>query len=75
MANLPRLSGRAGVKTFGRDGWELARQKGSHMILVKTGSWATLSVPNHRELAPGTLRSLIRASGLTVDEFASLTKR
>lgn len=75
MASLPRLSGLAVVKAFGRDGWELARQKGSHMILVKTGSWATLSVPNHRELAPGTLRSLIRASGLTVDEFTALTKK
>ena len=75
MAHLPRLSGRAAVKAFGRDGWELARQKGSHMILVKTGSWATLSVPDHREIAPGTLRSLIRASGLTLDEFAALVKK
>ncbi len=38
MLTLPRLSGRAVVKAFGRDGWTLARQKGSHMILVKDGS-------------------------------------
>ncbi|MGH8020493.1 MAG: type II toxin-antitoxin system HicA family toxin [Opitutaceae bacterium] len=75
MPTLPRLSGRAVVKAFGRDGWQLVRQKGSHMILVKDGSWATLSVPDHREIAPGTLRSLIRASGLTVDEFLALTKK
>lgn len=75
MASLPKLSGRAVTKTFGRAGWDLARQKGSHMILVKTGSWVTLSVPDHRELAPGTLRSLIRASGLTVEEFVTLTKK
>ncbi len=50
----------------------MARQKGSHMILVKDGHWATLSVPDHREVAPGTLRSLIRASGLTIDEFIAL---
>jgi predicted RNA binding protein YcfA (HicA-like mRNA interferase family) len=75
MPGLPKLSGRAVVKAFGRDGWTLARQKGSHMILVKDGSWATLSVPDHREIAPGTLRSLIRASGLTVDQFAALTKK
>src|SRR4051812_7911507 len=56
MPVLPRLSGRAVAKAFSRDGWELARQKGSHMILVKEGSWATLSVPDHREVAPGTLR-------------------
>ena len=75
MSGLPRLSGRAAVKAFGRDGWELARQKGSHMILVKEGSWATLSVPDHRELAPGTLRSLIRSSGLTVDQFLALARK
>jgi hypothetical protein len=42
------------------------------MILVKNGHMATLSVPDHREVAKGTLRSLIRASGLTVEEFAVL---
>lgn len=75
MPNQPRLSGRVAVKAFGRDGWALVRQKGSHIILVKEGSWATLSVPDHREIAPGTLRSLIRASGLTVDEFIALTRK
>jgi len=45
------------------------------MILVKDGSWATLSVPDHREIAPGTLRSLIRANGLTVEQFLTLTKK
>jgi predicted RNA binding protein YcfA (HicA-like mRNA interferase family) len=75
MPTLPRLSGRAVVKAFGRDGWALARQKGSHMILVKEGSWATLSVPDHREVAPGTLRSLVRASGLTVEAFLVLAKK
>jgi predicted RNA binding protein YcfA (HicA-like mRNA interferase family) len=75
MPSLPRISGRAVVKAFGRDGWELARQKGSHMILVKEGSVATLSVPDHREIAPGTLRSLIRASGLTVEAFIALTHK
>jgi hypothetical protein len=45
------------------------------MILVKEGSWATLSVPDHREIAPGTLRSLIRASGQTVEAFLVLTKK
>jgi predicted RNA binding protein YcfA (HicA-like mRNA interferase family) len=75
MPGLPKLSGRAVVKAFGRGGWQIARQKGSHIILVKDGSWATLSVPDHREVAPGTLRSLIRASGLTVEQFAALAKK
>jgi predicted RNA binding protein YcfA (HicA-like mRNA interferase family) len=72
MATLPTLSGREVVKAFARDGWQLARQRGSHMILVKSGHMATLSVPDHREVAKGTLRSLIRSSGLTVEQFATL---
>ena len=74
MASSPRLSGRDVVKTFARDGWQMVRQRGSHMILVKPGNMATLSVPDHREVAKGTLRSLIRASGLTVEEFAALVE-
>ena len=69
MSPLPVLSGREVARTFERLGWELARQKGSHIILVKGGHSATLSVPNHREVARGTLRSLIRTAGLTPEEF------
>jgi len=72
MPPLPVISGAQAVKAFSRTGWRLVRQKGSHAILIKPGHIASLSVPQHRELAPGTLRSLIRASGLTVDEFVTL---
>ena len=72
MGALPILSGRDVVKVFAKDGWQMARQRGSHMVLVKTGHMATLSVPDHREVARGTLRSLIRSSDMTVDEFAAL---
>ena len=72
MPLLPKLSGREVVRVFAGDGWQMARQRGSHMILVKEGHMATLSVPDHRELAKGTLRSLIRSSGLTVEAFAAL---
>jgi len=72
MAQLPVLSGREVVRALSQAGWQMARQRGSHMILVKDGHMATLSVPDHRELAKGTLRSLIRSSGLSVDEFLHL---
>jgi len=72
MARLPVLSGMQVVRAFERAGWRLDRQRGSHAVLVKTGQIASLSVPQHREVAPGTLRALIRASGMTVDDFASL---
>lgn len=42
------------------------------MILTKSGSIVSLSVPDHRELAPGTLRKLIRLAGMSVAEFDQL---
>ena len=63
------MSGRKAVRAFERLGWQVARQRGSHIILIKEGQTATLSVPDHKEVAKGTLRSLIRAAGITVDEF------
>lgn len=72
MPSLPNLSGREVVRAFAVDGWQMARQRGSHMILVKDGHPATLSVPDHKEVAKGTLRSLIRSSGLTVEQFMEL---
>jgi len=75
MANLPVLSGREVVRAFTHDGWHVERQSGSHIILIKSGSMVTLSVPDHREVAKGTLRSLIRSSGLTVEEFAALVRK
>ena len=75
MAALPTLSGREVAKVFEADGWRIARQRGSHIILVKDGHIATLSIPDHREVAKGTLRSLVRASGLTPAEFISLMRK
>jgi hypothetical protein len=42
------------------------------VVLIRAGEAASLSVPQHAELAPGTLRSLIRSSGMTVEEFVDL---
>ncbi|MFI0347509.1 MAG: type II toxin-antitoxin system HicA family toxin [Chthoniobacterales bacterium] len=73
MGFLPAISGRHLVKIFARDGWCMVRQRGSHMILIKDGYMASLSVPDHREVAKGTLRSLIRSSGLSLEEFIDLS--
>jgi len=72
MARLPVLSGAEAVKIFEKAGWTVDRQRGSHVILVKDGHMATLSVPDHKELAKGTLRSLIRAAGMTPEDFEPL---
>lgn len=72
MPALPVISGTDAVRAFSQAGWVAVRQRGSHIIMVKDGSIASLSVPDHRELARGTLRSLIRDAGLTVGEFIEL---
>jgi len=70
---LPVLSGRDVVRVFESLGWQVARQSGSHVIMVKESEMTTLSIPDHREVAKGTLRSLIRAAGVTVSEFIART--
>lgn len=57
------------VKAFKKLGWEIARQRGSHTILTKPGHIATLSVPNHPEVARGTLRSLMNRAEVSIDDF------
>jgi predicted RNA binding protein YcfA (HicA-like mRNA interferase family) len=71
MATLPALSGQEVVRIFESFGWNVARQRGSHIIMTKQGEIATLSIPNHKEIAKGTLRSLIRSANLTTDEFVA----
>ena len=73
MGTLPIVSGKEAAHAFERLGWQTHHQSGSHMILYRS-NFPTLSVPNHRELAPGLLRGLIRKAGLTVDEFNSALK-
>ena len=75
MPRLPRLSGRDVVRVFESLGWEKARQSSSHIILVREGHQATLSVPDHKEVALGTLRSLIRSAGLSVEALSELLAR
>lgn len=75
MPPLPVLPSRDVVQTFERLGWSVARQQGSHIIMTKEGCAATLAIPAHKEVARGTLRSLIRSAELTVQEFLSACKR
>ena len=74
MPPVPVLRPSEVVKTFQKLGWQVARQKGSHIIMTKEGHSATLSIPNHPEVARGTLRSLITKAGITVEEFIEAAK-
>jgi predicted RNA binding protein YcfA (HicA-like mRNA interferase family) len=70
---LPRVSGGALVAALRKAGYEFDHQTGSHMILRQRDSpFRRLTVPDHREIAKGTLRAIIRESGLTVERLVSL---
>ena len=73
MKKLQLISGREAVQAFQKVGYEIDHQTGSHIILRHINSpHRRLSVPNHKTLAKGTLRALIRQAGLTVEEFNKL---
>ena len=73
MARLPVVSGRDLVRALEKTGYVLDRQKGSHMILRQTEApFRRVTVPDHKELAKGTLRSILRHVGLTTDELVKL---
>ena len=72
MGKLSNISGKKAVKAFEKAGWKKMGQVGSHLVMIKIGRNVNLSIPQHKELSVGTLRALIRNSGLTVDEFLKL---
>ena len=72
MGRLGNISGQEAAKAFEKAGWISLGQVGSHLVMVKPGIRVNLSITQHKELAVGTLRALIRHAGLTVEEFLEL---
>jgi len=64
MSKLPACSGSDAARAFHKLGCVSDHQTGSHMIL-RLPNQRRLTIPNHRELAKGTLRALIREAGIT----------
>jgi predicted RNA binding protein YcfA (HicA-like mRNA interferase family) len=71
MARLPVISGADAVRAFERVGWRQDRQKGSHVVLLKEGQTASLSVPQHRTVA-GYAAVADPGRGAMGEEFCSL---
>ena len=71
MPELPVISGNECIRALEKLGYMAARTRGSHVRLTCNGRPPT-TVPLHRELDRGTLRSIIRQAELTVDEFVAL---
>lgn len=73
MARLPIISGDDFVKAVHKIGYVWDHTEGSHMILFHR-SGRRLSVPRHKELGRGLLRSLIRDAELSREEFRKLLR-
>ena len=61
------------IRALERAGWVVKRQRGSHASMRKPGSPMIVTVPmKRRDVAPGTLRDIIKDAGMTVEEFVAL---
>ena len=71
MGKLGTFSGREVCEILERHGFKEVRRKGSHIVMQKRGGnrTVTVPVPNHKEIRKGTLRSIIRQSGVPREEF------
>lgn len=72
MSKLPRISGKACVKALQKVGFYQKRRESSHIILRRDDPFSQIVVPDHQELATGTLRVIIRDANLSVEEFLAL---
>ena len=71
MTKLPHISGRE-IRALERAGFYHRRTKGDHVFMQHDNPYAAVSVPLHREIKPGTLRTIIRDARLSVEEFVEL---
>jgi predicted RNA binding protein YcfA (HicA-like mRNA interferase family) len=73
LSKLPVVSGRQAVAALRKAGYEIDHQTGSDIILRHTQApFRRPVVPNHPEVAKGTLRALVRQAGMTVEDFIAL---
>lgn len=76
MPKLPVLSGSDVIKALSKIGFVHVRTKGSHAILNKQTDKGkiTIPVPLHKELAKGTLKSIMNQAGLSLEDLLKLVK-
>jgi len=73
VPKLSIISGKTAIKAFLKIGYRIVRQKGSHIRLLHSEIYRKpLTVPNHKILAKGLLRKLLRDAALPVSDFIKL---
>lgn len=72
MSNVPQVSGKQVVKVLEKIGFEVSRQKGSHIRLVRiqSGVKQLVTVPNHKVIRKGTLlNGILKPINLSLEDF------
>ncbi len=74
MPKFPVISGDKAVKCFEKLGYEVSRQKGSHIRLHHKydSKKKPLTIPRHKELGRGLLRKLVRDAELSLEKLIEL---
>jgi predicted RNA binding protein YcfA (HicA-like mRNA interferase family) len=72
MSKLPQVSDLDVVRALQKISFSIRRQHGSHIIMRRDDPFAQTVMPNHPQIDRGTLRAILRQTGLTVDEFVKL---
>jgi len=66
---LPRVSGETVVKILSKNGFYIKHRVGSHVVLRRDSPFAQTVVPQHDELDRGTLRAILKQTGIALEEF------
>lgn len=72
MSNIPQVSGKEVIKVLEKIGFQVSRQKGSHIRLVRIhkGIKQLITVPNHKTIRKGTLlNGILKPINLSLEEF------
>ncbi len=71
MSKLPAVSGKKALKALLKHGFYVHDQKGSH-IHLRHPEKRPLTIPNHKTIAKGTLRAILKQAGIDLEEFLNL---
>lgn len=78
MPKLPQVSGKDAIKAFGKIGFAIVHQRGSHVKLSRkiANQKQTIIVPLHKTLKTGTLRNgILKSISLSTEDFIKLLKK
>ena len=68
---LPVVSGQQVVSVLKKIGYYIRKQRGSHIRLYHQ-TRLPVTVPNHKEIDRGTLKSILRTVNISTEEFKNL---